>query len=390
MSKAVNSEIKSTVKSITKLSVLFIVLLITLVLFAFTNLLNCTFLQTSTLNDFQVIGSHNSYKRLMPKQMMNYIAGYDSRTAENINYYHDTLTAQLDLGLRHLEIDVLLDPDGGKFSQPSAESIINKPLLNEKQRQQIKQKGLKVLHIPDIDFLSHCTLFTQCLEQLLHWSENNPKHFPVTILLNVKESKAKFVDGVSPLTFTQNDYTALDNEIKKVLTTEKLITPDVIRGELPSLEQAILTNGWPSIESLKGQFLFVFDGNSRQRDLYRKDHPSLSERVMFASFEPGQPEAAYLIMNDPIKQFNQIKQRVKQGYMIRTRADANLSDNNSQRTKRRQAAFNSGAQVISTDFYSQSPQSFTSGYQVIFKHKKYIRNNQITTAQTNGHNFFNF
>ncbi len=390
MSKAVNSEIKSTVKSITKLSVLFIVLLITLVLFAFTNLLNCTFLQTSTLNDFQVIGSHNSYKRLMPKQMMNYIAGYDSRTAENINYYHDTLTAQLDLGLRHLEIDVLLDPDGGKFSQPSAESIINKPLLNEKQRQQIKQKGLKVLHIPDIDFLSHCTLFTQCLEQLLHWSENNPKHFPVTILLNVKESKAKFVDGVSPLTFTQNDYTALDNEIKKVLTTEKLITPDVIRGELPSLEQAILTNGWPSIESLKGQFLFVFDGNSRQRDLYRKDHPSLSERVMFASFEPGQPEAAYLIMNDPIKQFNQIKQRVKQGYMIRTRADANLSDNNSQRTKRRQAAFNSGAQVISTDFYSQSPQSFTSGYQVIFTHEKYIRNNQITTAQTNGHNFFNF
>ncbi|WP_299268534.1 Ca2+-dependent phosphoinositide-specific phospholipase C [uncultured Psychrosphaera sp.] len=390
MSKAVNSEIKSTVKSITKLSVLFIVLLITLVLFAFTNLLNCTFLQTSTLNDFQVIGSHNSYKRLMPKQMMNYIAGYDSRTAENINYYHDTLTAQLDLGLRHLEIDVLLDPDGGKFSQPSAESIINKPLLNEKQRQQLKQKGLKVLHIPDIDFLSHCTLFTQCLEQLLHWSENNPKHFPVTILLNVKESKAKFVDGVSPLTFTQNDYTALDNEIKKVLTTEKLITPDVIRGELPSLEQAILTNGWPSIESLKGQFLFVFDGNSRQRDLYRKDHPSLSERVMFASFEPGQPEAAYLIMNDPIKQFNQIKQRVEQGYMVRTRADANLSNNNSQRTKRRQAAFNSGAQVISTDFYSQSPQSFTSGYQVIFKHKKYIRNNQITTAQTNGHNFFNF
>jgi hypothetical protein len=209
-------------------------------------------------------------------------------------------------------------------------------------------------------------------------------------LLNVKESKAKFVDGVSPLTFTQNDYTALDNEIKKVLTTEKLITPDVIRGELPSLEQAILTNGWPSIESLKGQFLFVFDGNSRQRELYRTEHPSLSDRVMFASFEPGQPEAAYLIMNDPIKQFDQIKQRVKQGYMIRTRADANLSNNNSQRTKRRQAAFNSGAQIISTDFYSQSPQSFTSGYQVIFTHKKYIRNNQITTAQTNGLNFFNF
>lgn len=390
MPKAVNREIKRTVKSITKLSVLFIILLITLVLFAFTNLFNCTFLQTSTLNDFQVIGSHNSYKRLMPKKMMNYISGYDSRTAKNINYYHNTLTAQLDLGLRHLEIDVLLDPDGGKFSQPSAESIINQPLLNEKQRQELKQKGLKVLHIPDIDFLSHCTLFTQCLEQLLHWSQNNPKHFPVTILLNVKESKAKFIDGVSPLTFTQNDYTALDNEIKKVLTTEKLITPDAIRGEFPSLEQAILTNGWPSIESLKGQFLFVFDGNSRQRELYRKEHPSLSDRVMFASFEPGQPEAAYLIMNDPIKQFDQIKQRVKQGYMIRTRADANLSNNNSQRTKRRQAAFNSGAQIISTDFYSQSPQSFTSGYQVIFTHKKYIRNNQITTAQTNGLNFFNF
>lgn len=390
MSKAVNHEIKNTVKNTTKPSALIILLLIILALFSFTNLFAFTFLQTSSLNDFQVIGSHNSYKRLMPKQVMNYIAANDSRTATNINYYHNTLTSQLDLGLRHLEIDVLLDPDGGKFSQPSAESIFNKPILSEKQKQQLKQKGLKVLHIPDIDFLSHCALFSECLEQLLHWSENNPKHFPVTILLNVKESKAKFVDGVSPLTFTQNDYTALDNEIKSVLPAEKLVTPDFVRGDLPSLEQAILTNGWPSIENLKGRFLFVFDGNRRQRELYRKDHPSLAKRVMFVSFEPGQPEAAYLILNDPIKQFDQIKQQVEQGYMVRTRADANLSDSNSKRTKRRQAAFNSGAQVISSDFYRQSPQSLTSGYQVVFKNKKYIRNNQITIAQTNGQNFFNF
>jgi len=342
---------------------------------------NCQLALASSLNNFQVIGSHNSYKRLMPKAVITYIETQDHHTAQAIKYSHNTLIEQLDLGLRHLEIDVLLDPLGAKFSQPKAEEIVLQSLLSDAERLQLELKGLKVLHIPDIDFLSHCPLFSQCLEQLLHWSQSHPKHFPITILLNVKESKAKFLAGELPIKFTESNYTELDNEINNVLPVNKLITPDLIRGDFKTLEQAVLTNGWPDIEDLKGRFLFVFDGSLNQRSIYSKGHPSLSGRVMFASFEPGQPEAAYLIMNDPIDEFNQIKKRVEQGYMVRTRADANLSANNTQRRERKEAAFNSGAHIISSDFYEKSPLALTSGYKVIFNQKKYIRNNPITTAQ---------
>jgi hypothetical protein len=66
-------------------------------------------------------------------------------------------------------------------------------------------------------------------------------------------------------------------------------------------------------------------------------------------------------MNDPVKDQALIQERVKQGFLIRTRADADTREARSGETVRREAALASGAQFISTDYQDPDPR-FAMGY----------------------------
>ena len=85
---------------------------------------------------------------------------------------------------------------------------------------------------------------------------------------------------------------------------------------------------------------------------------------MFVNASPGTPESAFLIMNDPVKQQEEIRQLVKQGYLVRTRADANTVEARNMDYSRWEAALSSGAHFISTDYYLPAPFE-DSDYQVI-------------------------
>ncbi|NJM25270.1 MAG: hypothetical protein HC859_07050 [Bacteroidia bacterium] len=73
--------------------------------------------QELKMNQTQVIGSHNSYKIGIEKPLMDIILS-ERPEATGLDYRHISITQQLDLGLRSLEIDVLYDPEGGRFSHP--------------------------------------------------------------------------------------------------------------------------------------------------------------------------------------------------------------------------------------------------------------------------------
>ncbi|MCF7973773.1 MAG: phosphatidylinositol-specific phospholipase C1-like protein, partial [Phycisphaerae bacterium] len=72
---------------------------------------------------------------------------------------------------------------------------------------------------------------------------------------------------------------------------------------------------------------------------------------------------AFRIVNDPIKETVYIRQLVEKGYLVRTRADADTQEARRGETARREAAFASGAHVISTDYYRPDPR-FNTGYHV--------------------------
>ena len=69
------------------------------------------------------------------------------------------------------------------------------------------------------------------------------------------------------------------------------------------------------------------------------------------------------IINDPVRDFDRIKSLVKQGYLVRTRADSGTQEARSNDTVRRNKAFQSGAQAISTDYFL-STNPFDSKYSV--------------------------
>ena len=77
-----------------------------------------------------------------------------------LQYAHETLHRQLDVGLRKLEFDVFY--------------------LGSSQ-------GFVIGHVQVIDMNSHCSCLRDCLGQLLQWSEANPTHAPYWISFNAKD-----------------------------------------------------------------------------------------------------------------------------------------------------------------------------------------------------------
>lgn len=320
------------------------------------------------LNQLQWIGSHNSYKQALPDGVSLYMQQQGKDTA-SLQYQHLPLPQQLELGLRHLELDVLADPQGGMYLTPAAEQWLGKSLLSAQDKAKLQQPGFKAFHIPDMDFASHCPLFQDCLRQLLEWSLQHNNHLPVVILLNVKESGV--AGGIPPRILAAEDYVQLDQEIRAVLPESKLLTPDFVRKPGLSLQQTVLTQGWPTVASSRGRFVFLFDGQPAQLELYRQQHPSLAGRVMFGNYPPASAEAAIVLQNQPIQQFDAIRRLAKLGYIVRTRSDEFHPSAYS--ISRRDMALQSAAQIISTDFYPQAPQQTPDAKAVQFPDQSVLR-----------------
>jgi hypothetical protein len=107
--------------------------------------------------------------------------------------------------------------------------------------------------------------------------------------------------------------------------------------------------------------IFALDNGGEIRDLYVDGHPSLEGRVLFTDSSPGQPEAAFMKRNNPVSGFEEIQDLVQRGYIVRTRADADTLEARFGVTGRRDAALESGAQFVSTDYPVPDP-DFGTGY----------------------------
>jgi hypothetical protein len=331
------------------------------------------------LNHIQVIGSHNSYKQAIHPLLFKLLKQRDSVNMSRIDYSHVSITDQLDLGLLNLEIDVYADAQGGRYAHPKGlewapgqpgfdpQGVMNKP-------------GFKIFHIQDIDFRSHCLTFQQCLLDLKKWSDAHPGHNPIFITMNAKDDEMSKPDFTTTEKFTAPVYDALDQEIKDYLGLKQVITPDNVRGKYKTLEEAVLHKSWPPLKQAQGKFIFILDENGPKRDLYIAGHPSLKGRVLFANAEPGTPEAAIRIINGAKQNLTAIQDLVKKGYIIRTRADSDTQEARNNDRSSFEAAMQSGAQIITTDYYQKSTH-FISNYIISFEGDKYIRENPILRTQ---------
>ena len=335
-------------------------------------------LEDLPLNKIQLIGSHNSYKQAIDSALFSVIKEKDSSMASHLDYSHISLSEQLSLGLLNLEIDFYADTTGGKYAHPNGLKWAGKDakVSTYDPDSLMKQPGFKVFHVQDLDFRSNCLTLEKCLLELRDWSDTHKGHNPVFITMNAKDDTIDKPGFSVPEKFTSGLFDALDALIVKTLGAEKIITPDSIRGDHATLQEAVLNGGWPAVSKAKGKFIFILDEGAENSDRYRQGHPSLTGRVLFTNAEPGQSDAAIVILNDPDKDFSRIQEYVKKGYIIRTRADAETREARNNDTTRFVKACASGAQIVTTDYYQVSTH-FPSTYSVKFKEGGYLRKNPL-------------
>ena len=306
--------------------------------------------QPPRINDIAVIGTHNSYKLAMPAETMARLRAEVPAMAEALDYAHRPLAAQLDAGARQLELDVNYDPQGGHYARGSADPKLRRP-------------GFKVLHIPGIDNGSSCVLLTDCLRAIRAWSDAHPRHVPILLMFNAKDEQNAASGGVNAVRFDSAAYDALDAEIRSVLGPDRLITPDDVQGRYPTLRDAVLAGNWPLLEASRGKFLFALDEPPAKVAVYRGARRSLEGRVFFINTDEQSPAAAYLTLNDPIRDADRIRRAVAAGFLVRTRADANTREARTNDIRPRDAALASGAQFVSTDYLWADPR-FAGNYRV--------------------------
>lgn len=311
------------------------------------------------LNDVQLLGTHNSYHRQGKESVFGLLRAFDANLAATLEYSHRPLPEQFELlGVRSIELDVFADPAGGLYANPAGARLANQP---ETPTPAMLRPGLKVLHVQDIDYRTTCETLVECLEQVRDWSDAHPGHVPMMIQIEVKDDRIP--DPVSagfvvPIEFGAAEFDELDAEIRAVIPAEKLITPDEVRGGRATLEEAVLAAGWPTLRSARGRILFTLDNEGATRDRYVEGHESLRGRVLFVSQRPGHPEAAFVKLNNPEGDFDLIRRVVADGYIVRTRADAETEQARTGDTRQRERALASGAQFVSTD-YPEADARFT-------------------------------
>lgn len=333
------------------------------------------------LNHIQVIGSHNSYKIAIDPSLMDYLKSVNPDAIE-LDYAHRPISEQLALGVRGLELDVLYDPLGGQYTRPQGISLLAAQgvATSPYDTTELAQPGFKVFHVPDIDFRSHCLTFAGCLSTIRAWSQSHPRHLPIIITINPKNQGLGLPGFTEVVKFDAVALQRLDEEILAVFSEDDLITPSLVKGDYPSLPEAIAEQGWPRLADARGKLLFAFDAN----DSLTRQYLAIEEfnRPMFPNVASDHPLGAFLIMNNPIEQEEDIRKLVQQGFMVRTRSDANTKEARTGDTTRFQAAMRSGAQLISTDYYLESL-SPNQDFIISFSGQGYSRCNPVLVSEGN-------
>jgi Phosphoinositide phospholipase C, Ca2+-dependent len=261
-------------------------------------------------NQVQVLATHNSYHIEQDAPI---------QSSPTTQYTHAPLDQQLDLGVRGFEIDVVNAPDG----------------------------SFPVVHTPVVDATSNCTPLAQCLQVIRTWSEAHPGHVPIFVLIEPKNDDVDFVIDPTLRRFDAAGLDQLDKAVRSSLG-RGLITPDSVRGKSKTLRGAVTGPGWPTLAKTRGKTLVALNTGGTIRGAFLQGHPSLERRAMFVTADEQSPAAAVIKMDDPDEA--RIQALVKQGFIVRTRSDADLIEARNNDTSRRDIALRSGAQIVSTDF----------------------------------------
>ncbi|HOC98450.1 MAG TPA: Ca2+-dependent phosphoinositide-specific phospholipase C [Myxococcota bacterium] len=257
------------------------------------------------LNQIQIKGTHNSYHIESPESLPQW------------RYTMAPLDVQLESqAVRQVELDIHLTYDN----------------------------DLEVFHVPFADPLSTCVKFKDCLRIVRNWSDRNPSHLPIFILIEPKDD----MDGEDLKLVGRLDL--VEQEILTVFKRERIITPDEVRNGHSSLREALVQDGWPTLGQSRGRVMFLMLDNAEHLDAYLLQHPNLEGALIFGRNGRGEPWSSILELMHPDREsrFQEIQSAVDENYLVRSNADD--SDTPAAEAEVKAAkAIESGAHLINTD-----------------------------------------
>jgi hypothetical protein len=266
-------------------------------------------------NEIQMLATHNSYKKMGSGLGKFFIGLGDSfDEAQSLKYSYNSITSQLNVGIRSFELDIRFRDD--KF---------------------------EVVHVPLVDNRSNATNLPLALEEINLWSKNHPKHIPIVILFELKNDWLILDPELKA--FTPNSLEALDQTISTAFGS-KLYSPKHIIGTHETLKDAVTIQGWPLLKNMLGKVIIVLHPGEFTQ-MYVDMDPNFTKMVMFPAAENMDIDHSYtsfIIHNDPNVDF--IRSLVDQNFIVRTGIDKRLTYTEEQYTK----AVASGAQILTTDF----------------------------------------
>ena len=93
-------------------------------------------------------------------------------------------------------------------------------------------------------------------------------------------------------------------------------------GVVAVIQAAALGVMWWTESGWFAPVLFVLDDHGAKRDAYRAQLPDLTDRLVFVDVPETDPDAAIMVVNNPVADGQRIRDLVTAGFIVRTRADA--------------------------------------------------------------------
>ncbi len=314
------------------------------------------------INKIQQIGSHNSYRKTPYKRVLNLVKLLNPFFPKLKAPYHQWQYSHLPLdsqfqnyGIRSIELDIYNDPQGGKFYKRQINAVCFAPRSSREPA--LLWPGMKMLHIADLDYNTNYFTLNHALHAIKKWSSEHPTHYPLLVMIETKDDAVgdhvKIAGFQKAIKFDINAYKDLVKEIEDVFADNpaQILRPDDVRGNEATLRDAVTKHGFPKLGDCRGKVAFIVMGGQREVNLITKEHPSFSGMPFFMFSGTDKPESAFVKLDDPKSNFEQIKAAVAQGFIVRTRADADTKEAQFRDYSSFQKAKESGAQMISTDFY---------------------------------------
>ncbi len=276
-------------------------------------------------NELSFIATHNSYQTRAADSCCEIFDNLSALTFGLVSektgeFCSQTLTQQFNCGIRSIELDIetVEDSEGVSFT---------------------------CMHMPYFDSGTTCYDLALTLKEIKMWSDYNPDHLPITIII---EPKKVFLP-MENMKFMSIDYALALDEMLRDILGDKLFEPADMLRSYSSFAEMRSADDWCEVKDMLGKVVVLLHDTNITGEYIDLDE-SIRSQAMFPMLrydDKDLPYANFLLINDP-KEALETSEEITGDYNLIVRTQADTFTSVSQQN--RENAILSGVQIVSTDY----------------------------------------